>query len=131
MELSANRRYTSKLVLEDTTVVFQKMKGERVLTRSSKIPAKKQCCKGQITEVPADLGLQISHLTPYKCHPGFMYNVSHVQFCIAGPVILQVSPWCCFMARELYIATEELTWPRRAEKQQAWLEGRPKTVTKF
>lgn len=29
MELSANRRYTSKLVLEDTTIAFQKMKGER------------------------------------------------------------------------------------------------------
>lgn len=29
MELSANRRYTSKLVLEDTTTVFQKTKEER------------------------------------------------------------------------------------------------------
>lgn len=29
MELSADRRYTSKLVLEDTTTVFQKTKEER------------------------------------------------------------------------------------------------------
>jgi hypothetical protein len=29
MELSANRRFTSKLVLEDTTIVFQEKRGKR------------------------------------------------------------------------------------------------------
>lgn len=65
MELSANRRYTSKLVLEDTTTVFQKTKGERAekiksihatlrKTRTWEIPAEKVCYEGEITGVPAD-----------------------------------------------------------------------------
>lgn len=145
MELSANRRYTSKLVLEDTTIVFQKTKGESAeknksihaflrKVRSWKIPKEKQCYQGdpEIREALADLRYHISHTSPPT-------NVSQascttsppVQFCIAGPVSLQVSPQCCLVARELYIAAEELTWPRRAEKQQAWLGGRLKTLTEF
>lgn len=34
-----------------------------------------------------------------------------------------MSPQCCLVARELYIAAEESTWPRRAEKT-AGMAGR-------
>lgn len=137
MELSANRRYTSKLVLEDTTIVFQKTKGERAekiksihallrTTRSWKIPAEKQSYKGdpEIIEAPADSVTQVSHLAPYKCRPGVRVQCPPLcSSALLGAASLQVSPQCCLVARELYIAAEELTWPRRAEKQQAWLEA--------
>lgn len=79
----------------------------------------------EIREAPADSVPQVSHLAPYKCRTGFTYNApsSPVQFCIAAPESLQVSPQRCLVARELYIAAEELTWPRRADKQQAWLQA--------
>lgn len=147
MELSANRRYTSKLVLEDTTVVFQKMKGERSGknkkdTCLSEKGKKLEDPNGKVTlsgwpwdhrgpgwlEVPC-----LMHLAPYKCLPLHLppHPPPPMQFCIAGPASLQVSPQRCLVARELYIAAEELTWPRRAEKQQAWLGGRLKTLTEF
>lgn len=80
----------------------------------------------EIREAPADSVPQVSHLAPYKCRTGFTYDAppaSSVQFCIAAPESLQVSPQRCLVARELYIAAEELTWPRRADKQQAWLQA--------
>lgn len=150
MELSANRRYTSKLVLEDTTVVFQKTKGERAeknksihallrKARSWKIPTEKQChqCDPEITQALADLRYHVTCTSPptnfsqASCTTSPPPAAPPVQFCIAGPASLQVSPQCCLVARELYIAAEELTWPRRAEKQQAWLGGRLKTLTEF
>lgn len=146
MELSANRRYTSKLVLEDTTIVFQKTKGERAeknksihallrKARSWKIPTGTQCYQGdpEIIEALADyLRYHVTRTSPPTNVSQASCSTSPpVLFCIAGPVSLQVSPQCCLVARELYIAAEELTWPRRAEKQQAWLGGRLKTLTEF
>jgi len=146
MELSANRRYTSKLVLEDTTIVFQRRKGENAelnksidaLLRKERrwtIPTEEEGrYQGdpEIIETGADSRYHVTRTSPPT-------NVSQAscsasppaRFCIAGPVSLQVSPQCCLVARELYIAAEELTWPRRAEKQQAWLGGRLKTLTEF
>lgn len=85
MELSANRRYTSKLVLEDTTIVFQKTKGERAEkiksihatlseTRTWEIPAEEACYEGGDHTSPS--WLPVSHLAPYECRSAFMYKVS-------------------------------------------------------
>ena len=145
MELSANRRYTSKLVLEDTTIVFHKTKGERAeknksihvflrKTRSWKIPTERRCYQGdpEIIVAPADSRYHVTRTSaPTNVSQAPCTTSPPVQFCIAGPASLQVSPQCCLVARELYIAAEELTWPRRAEKQQAWLGGRLKTLTEF
>lgn len=147
MELSANRRYTSKLVLEDTTIVFQKTKGERA-GKNKSIHALVR--KGKKLEDPNRAAMlprwPWDHRSPGWLEPYHVTrtspptNVSQAscttsppqcKFCIAGPVSLQVSPQRCLVARELYIAAEELTWPRRAEKQQAWLGGRLKTLTEF
>lgn len=95
-------------------------------TRSWKIPAEKQSYKGdpEIIEAPADSVTQVSHLAPYKCRPGVRAQCPPLcSSALLGSASLQVSPQCCLVARELYIAAEELTWPRRAEKQQAWLEA--------
>lgn len=137
MELSANRRYTSKLVLEDTTIVFQKMKGERAeknksihaflrKTRSWKIPTEKRCYQGdpEIIEALADLRYHVTRIShPTNVSQASCTTSPSVQFCITGPVSLQVSPQRCLVARELYIAAEELTWPRRA-RETAGMAGR-------
>lgn len=146
MELSANRRYTSKLVLEDTTIVFQKTKGERAeknksihalsrKSRSWKVPTENRCYPRdpEIIEALADLRYHVTRTLPPTnfSQASCTMSLPLCKFCIAGPVSLQVSPHRCLVARELYIAAEELTWPRRAEKQQAWLGGRLKTLTEF
>lgn len=75
MELSANRRYTSKLVLEDTTIVFQKTKGER--TEKKYMPywkrqevggsqRRKECYQDEpeIIVALADLRFHVTHPLP-------------------------------------------------------------------
>lgn len=88
MELSANRRYTSKLVLEDTTIVFQKTKGERAEKKHTCLPEKVKKLEDPNRAVmlsgwpwdhrsPGWLEVPChTHLAPYKCLPDSMYNVS-------------------------------------------------------
>lgn len=93
-----------------------------------------QCYQGdpEIIEAAADLPYRVTRASPpTNISQASCTTPPPVQFCIAGPASLQVSPQRCLVARELYIAAEELTWPRRAEKQQAWLGGRLKTLTEF
>lgn len=54
----------------------------------------------------------------YAPRPPTYVCQTHVQlpsvlFCFAGLASLQVSPQRYLVARELYIAAKELTWPRR------------------
>lgn len=136
MELSANRRYTSKLVLEDTTIVFQKTKGERTeqkkihalleKARSWEIPKGKALLSGWPWDHSSPCWLEVpchTHLAPYKCHPDSCATLPPVQFCIAGPVNLQVSPLCCLVARELCIAAEELCGPGGPRNSRHGLEA--------
>lgn len=99
MELSANRRYTSKLVLEDITTVFQKTKVERSgknkrickTKRGKKVvgPTGRATLSGWpwdhrspgCLEAPCHM-----HLDPYKCLSG-----SHTTYPWRGSALL--GPW--------------------------------------
>lgn len=146
MELSANRRYTSKLVLEDTTTVFQKTKDERSEKIKGYTPywGRQQGERSQWKNDIIRVTLRSEgtgwlqppcHMHPdlYKCLLGSCTTWTLHQ-CSSALLVLWVSRWVLSAVWWLVNYTlQQRNWrgPGGLRKQQAWLGGRLKTLTEF